>query len=116
MGDGLSQVGLADAGLAADQDVAALPDEGAGGEVEDLLAVDARVEAEVEQLQGLGGIDGAAPDPEVEPLVLAALGLVLDQAGQELDVRPVLGDRLLGADLERVEDAERRRRRRWGAN
>ena len=53
---------------------------------------------------------------QLEPFVLAALGLVLDQARQELDVRPPLGDRLLGADLERVEDAERRRRRRWGAN
>ena len=116
MSDGLGEVGLADAGLAADQGVAALADEGAGGEVEDLLAVDARIEAEVEQLQGLGGIDRATADPEVEPLVLAALGLVLDQARQELDVRPLLGDRLLGADLERVEDAGEAQAAQVGAN
>ena len=109
-------MGLADAGLAADQDVAALPDEGAGGEVEDLLAVDARVEAEVEQLKGLGGIDGATAEAQVEPLVLAALGLVLDQAGQELDVRPLLGDRLLGRTSRVSRMPERRRRRRWGAS
>jgi hypothetical protein len=37
--------------------------------------------------------------------VLAAFGLVLDQAGQELGVAPLLGDRLLGAHLQRLEDA-----------
>ena len=116
VGDGLGEVGLADAGLAADQDVAALADEGAGGEVEDLLAVDARVEAEVEQLKGLGGIDRATADTEVEPFVLAALGLVLDQSGQELtyDQCSAIACWVRTSSVSRM--PERRRRRRWGAS
>ena len=37
--------------------------------------------------------------------MLTPFGLVLDQAGQELGIAPLLSDRLLGAYLERVEDA-----------
>jgi len=36
-------------------------DEGAGGQVEDLLAIDGRIEAEVEGLQRLGGVDLPPP-------------------------------------------------------
>src|SRR5262249_30625238 len=54
---------------------------------------------------GLGQVQGAAPQPEVQLLVGAPLDLVLDQPREELDMRPLLGDRLLVAHLQGVEDA-----------
>src|SRR6266566_3314156 len=51
---------LADPGRAVEQGVLVALDELAGGEVEDLGLVELGVEAEVEALEGLGGIDGLA--------------------------------------------------------
>ena len=102
--EGVGQVRLAHPRLADDEHVAVLAQEGAGGQVEDLLAVDARVEAEVERLQGLGRVQAAAAQAQLELLLGAPLDLVLDQPLQELGVRPLRGDRLLATDIERVQD------------
>lgn len=97
VGQGVGEVGLADASLAADQDISPLADEGAGPHVEDLLAIDHRVEREVERLESLGRVEVAAAQPQVELLLSAALDLVLDESREELQAGPLLGDGLLAA-------------------
>ncbi len=62
--DGLGQMALADAGRSEQEHVAGLADEAAGGQVEDLLLLDRRVERPVEVVQRLqlaeaGGLDAA---------------------------------------------------------
>jgi hypothetical protein len=54
-------------------------DELAGGEVEELGLVELRVEAEVEALQGLGGVEGSAPEAQAELGLRAAFDLVVEQ-------------------------------------
>lgn len=105
MGERVRDMDLADADLSTDEHVAVLVHEGAGGQVGELLAVAARLEAEVEAPQGLGAVDAAAATAEVELLVAAPLDLVLDEPAQELLVGLLLGDGLLGADLEPGQDA-----------
>ncbi len=56
VGQRLSQMGLADAGLATEQHVAVLADELDGSQIEDELAVDARVEAESKLASVLVGL------------------------------------------------------------
>jgi len=102
---GLGQVRLADTGGAADQDIAFLLDVKAGGQIEDLLAVDGGIEGEVEALQGFAGVDGGPAQAERQLLVVPALDFVLHQAGEEFDVGPLLADGLLVAHLQRLEDA-----------
>jgi hypothetical protein len=105
MGQRLRQVALAGAGLAVDQDVLVALDELAGGEVEDLGLVQLRIEGEVEAFERLGGIEGGAPQAEAQAALAAALDFVLEQQGEELDVRGLLLDALPVADLEGLEDA-----------
>ena len=60
VGEGLAEMALADPGRAVDEDRLVALDELAGGEVEDLGLVELGIEAEVEALEGLGGIEGGA--------------------------------------------------------
>lgn len=53
----LGEMGFAGPRRAADEHVAVLADELAGGEMQELLAVDGRIESEVKGLQSLGAID-----------------------------------------------------------
>jgi hypothetical protein len=94
-----------DAGWAADEHVTFLLDIEAGGQIENLLAIDGRIEGEVEAFQGFAGVDGGPAQAQRQLLVVAAFDFVLRQAGQELNIGPLLGDGLLIADLERFEDA-----------
>ncbi len=80
-------------------------DELAGGEVEDLGLVELGIEAEVEALEGLGGIEGGAAQPQAELALGAALDFVLQEHGEEVDEGGLLLDGLAIADVERLEDA-----------
>ena len=74
-------------------------------QVQHLLAVEAGIEAEVEALQRLGGVQAAPADAQRELLLRPPLHLVLQQPLQELDVRPLAVDRLPVAGLQRGEHA-----------
>jgi hypothetical protein len=54
-------------------------DEAHGGEIEDLLAEDGGIEAEVEALERLLQIEAGAPEPEGELLLGPALDFVLQE-------------------------------------
>ncbi|MCZ7569800.1 MAG: hypothetical protein M5U01_14620 [Ardenticatenaceae bacterium] len=64
MGQSLSQMTFADARWAADDHIPFLPDVQATGQVQDLLAVNGRVEAEIKRFQGLGRVDRCAPEAQ----------------------------------------------------
>jgi len=83
-------MGLADARGPLNQHALVPLEELAGRQVEDLLAVDARVKAEVEALDRLAQIHGGPPQAEGQLLLGAPLDLVFDEALEELDVRELL--------------------------
>ena len=105
VGQRLGQMTLADSGLPTEQDVAVLAHKLAGRQIEDLLAVDTRVEAEVEGLQGLGGVDAAAADTEFKLFVTTTFHFILDEPNQKLLTGPLLTNGLLNTHGQRVEDA-----------
>ena len=80
-------------------------DELAGGEIDDLRLVELGIEAQVEALEGLGGVEGGAPQAQPELALGAAFDLVLQEQGEELDEGGLLLDGLAIADLEGLEDA-----------
>ena len=98
-------MGLPDTGLAAYQAVPPLLDELAGGQIVDGGAGDGWVEAEVETLQRLGRVHQTAPEPQVKLLAPTAFDLVQGQAAEELHVGPVLGDGLLVAQVQGLQDS-----------
>jgi hypothetical protein len=78
-----------------------LGDEVACGEVEDEAPVELAVEIEVEGVEGLSDVaEAGAFHASVEEPVLAALQLVLDEGGDEVEGRPVVGLGLHDARLE----------------
>ena len=101
--DGLSNVTLAGPGRPDQQGVLALGDEAGGCEVEDEGAVDLPVEGEVEAVEGAVGVSESgllvAPGEET---VLAALELVVDERGDEVDGGQLLDLGLLEAGFEDV--------------
>ena len=80
-------------------------DEAAGREVGDLLLRELRAGGEVEGLEGLLRVERGAPKPHLQLVLGAALDLVLDELGEELDVRELRLDGAAVAELERFEDA-----------
>ncbi len=90
---------------AVEQGVLVTLDEQAGAEVEDLGLVELGVEAEVEALEGLGGIEGGPAQAQPELALDAALDFILQQDGEELHEGGLLLDGLAIADVERLEDA-----------
>ena len=80
-------------------------DELAGGEVEDLRLVELGVEAEVEALERLAGVEGGPPQAQAELALGAPLHFVLQQGGEEVDEGGRLLDGLPGADVEGFQDA-----------
>src|SRR3989442_1339898 len=85
VGEGLREVALAHPGRAVHQDALVAFDELAGGEIEDLGLVELGIEAEVEALERLGGIEGGAPQAQTELALGAALDFVVQQHGEELN-------------------------------
>jgi hypothetical protein len=96
---------LADAGRAEHEDALVARDELAGGEIEDLGLVEFGIEAEVEALERLGGIERGAPQPQAELALGAALDFVMQQHGEEVDEGGLLLDGLTVTDVERLQDA-----------
>ena len=105
VGQGLGQVALADPRRAVHEDRLVAGDELAGGEVEELRLVELGIEAEVEALEGLAGIEGGAPQPQAELALGAPFDFVLQQRGEEVDEGGLLLDGLPGADVEGLQDA-----------
>lgn len=103
--NGLGEVAFADSGRADEEDVAAFPHEVGGGELVDLGAVDAGVEAEVEVLEGaLFPKGGALLTPGQEPLV-ADVEFVLEEKFEELGMREAVGFGFLEAKFEAAKQA-----------
>ena len=97
-----AEVTLARTGLADEQDVFALGDEACGGELEDERAVDLLVEGEVEAVERAVGVpESGLFVPAGEQAVLAALELVGDERGEQVDGGHLLG---LGLEQARLED------------
>src|SRR5207244_12627436 len=105
VGEGLREVTFAHPGRAVHQDALVAFDELAGGEGEDLVLVEFGIEAEVEALERLGGIEGGAAQAQAELALGAALDLVVQEHGEEVDEGGLLLDGLAIADVERLEDA-----------
>ena len=105
MGKRLGQMAFSHARLAADQHIAVLADEGAGGQIMHQLPVDGGVKAEVEAGQGLAAVQAAAADAHGQLLLVPAFHFVLHQAGEELEMAPLLASGLIGAHLETIQDA-----------
>src|SRR5260370_19920754 len=84
--DRLGQVALARAGRAEEESVLVLGDEAAGGEFEDEAPIHLLVEVEVKGVEHLAPLAEAGLfHPAIEEPVLAALELVLDERGKEVD-------------------------------
>jgi hypothetical protein len=93
--------------------VLALGDEAAGGELEDEAAVHFLVEGEVKAVERLVGIaEVGLGEAAGEEAIGAAGELVLEEEGQEVGEREVLGLGLHEAGLETRRDAAERRRGR----
>ena len=99
----LGKVTLARTGLADEQDVFALGDEACGGELEDECAVGLLVEGEVEAVERAVGVSesGLLVSAGEQP-VLAALELVGDESGDEVDRGELFGLGLEQAGFEDV--------------
>ncbi len=105
MAEGLGEVALADAGGPDEEDILVTFDEAAGGEVGDLLLGELGAGGEVEGLKGLLGVEGGAPEPHLELVLGTALDLVLEELGEELDVRELGLDGEAVTDFHGLEDA-----------
>src|SRR5439155_26252282 len=102
----LGEMTLARAGRAEEDDVVALGEEAAGGELEDEVAVHLLVEGEVEAVEGLVGVAKLGLlEPAGEEAVGAAGEFVLEEEGEEVGVGAVVGLRLDEARLEARGDA-----------
>ena len=101
--DGLGQEALADAGRAHEEHVAGFADEAAGGQVEDLLLLDRRVERPVEVVEGLQFAEAGGLDSPLQLAVGADGQFVLEDQFQELGVVEAVAGRFLQADVERLQ-------------
>ena len=80
-------------------------DEVAGGQIQDLLAIQLWIEVEVIGFQGLGGVDRCASDTSGQLFLVTAGDLVFEQAHQKLGVGPLSIDSLCIAHIQRFQDA-----------
>jgi hypothetical protein len=101
----LREVTFADAGRATDQNILMAREVGARGQVKDLLAIDGRVEVEVETFQRFVAVEGGSPQPELQLFLGAAFDFVFEQAGQEFGIRQAFFDGLPIPNLQTVEQA-----------
>ncbi len=95
-GQGNGEVGLAAAGLAQEHDRSLFVDEPQGGEVGDELAVNRGLEVEIEVGDAAVEREAGVAHPCGQPAVSVRGGLDGDEAGEVVDVGPVLGPSLLG--------------------
>src|ERR1044072_5516860 len=100
----LGEMGLADAGRPLNEDVFVALDEARGGEIEDLLARDRGIEAEIKALEGLLEVEAGAAEPEGELLLGPALAFVFAEPRGKLDKRELRLHRLAIAELQGFED------------
>src|SRR3990172_4543687 len=105
VGQRLSQMTFSNSRWAADQHVALVGEVMPGGQFVNQLAIETGVESEVERLQSLAGVEGGATQAHRQLFLSAPFDFVFQETLQEVAVSPLLGDGLLGADFERVEDS-----------
>ncbi len=99
--DGLSQVALAQAWRADEENVTVLTDELGGGQFVDGLAFDGRIEGPVKVLEGFVGIAEAGRALAFfDQALLTHVELVLEDQFQELLVRQLMSPGLLQAQFE----------------
>src|SRR5262249_5073050 len=104
--DGLSQVTLAGAGRAEEEGIGVLGDPAPGGQLEDESAIHLLVEVEIEGVQALADVpEGRLLQAPLQEAILAAQELVLNEAGEEIDGRELLGLRLQEAGVQAGRDA-----------
>ena len=103
--DGLRDVALADAGLADQQHVVVAGDEVGGRQVDDLVAGDLRVEAEVEVLEGLAALEVRPAQARGRLFAVAAFDLVVQEPVEEFLEGESIVDGLAAAQIEGLEDA-----------
>ena len=77
----------------------------AAGQLQHLLPIEGRVETPVKALQGLGGVERRAEEPQGQLLLCAPLYLVFEEALQELDIRPLPVECLAVTGFEGGQDA-----------
>src|ERR1017187_366211 len=105
VGEGLGDVALADPDGPVEDDGLPGGQPAEGGEVADLGGGQLRGGAEVEALEGGGGLEPCAADPPVQGHAVAAGDLVLAQDLEEVQVAEVPGVRLGEAGVERAQHA-----------
>ncbi len=105
MAEGLGEMALADAGGADEQDIVGALDEGGVGELEDLGLRKLGVEREIEGLEGPLVLEGGPLQASAELVGVASVDLVLKQPEEKLAVAELVLDRLLDAQVERLQDA-----------
>jgi hypothetical protein len=77
----------------------------AGAQLQELVFRELEIEAPVEVLQRLEGLEVGAAQTLVELAAVAALDLIAEQAVEELGVRQVVIGGLSGAQIERFQNA-----------
>jgi len=97
----IRQVAFSDAAGAAQQDVLAAGDEGAGGQVLDQGTIDARRRRKVEVRQRLLAVTAGLSQMTHQPTMVAPFQLIVEQQGQEFDRRELPFDGLRGPEVER---------------
>jgi hypothetical protein len=97
MAEGLSDVRLAGAGAANEQDVFVALDEGAGRQFDDARLGDLGVEMEIEVLERLVALERGAADALIEVLGVAALDFVREEPHEELLMGDLIVDGLSDA-------------------
>ena len=88
----------------AQQDVVAVADVIARRQLQDLLAIDGRIEREVEGIQRFLRIQPGAPHAQVELLLGTPLDFILQQPFQKVQVRPLFVYGLALASIQGLQD------------
>ena len=101
--DGLDQVTLPDSRWPQQQHVASLFDEPAGGQVEDRLPLDRRVELPVEVFQRPHLAEAGGLDPPLDHPILADGQFILQDQFQELHVGEAVAGGFLQPHLQRLQ-------------
>ncbi len=93
-------MGFADAGWPEEQEVFGFTDEPAGGQVEDLFAVDRRIKAPVKVLQGFEAAEVGGLGASIHQALVADVQFVLADQFQELGVTEPVGGGFLQTNVQ----------------
>jgi hypothetical protein len=97
---GLDDVAFADAGRSEEENVAVLAEEASGGEVEDLLPGELRIEGPVEGVEGFEIAEAGGVDATLDLSIGANEEFVLEKEFEEVGVAEAIGLGFMQADIE----------------